>query len=113
MERYLEIKERHQKEFETLPIFWAFNNKQFEEGMKNFGLTIENTDKICKIPWDNATLDYIAMNVIVRVLSRGVSIREARQSVIIIYQVYRYFYFVWHNHSPSRSPGVLLLRFST
>lgn len=50
MESYQEIKRRHGDEFETLPIFWAFSNEQFEKSMEKIGLTVKDTDKICKIP---------------------------------------------------------------
>lgn len=44
--KYLETKERHQKEFNAFPIMFAFSNKQFEEGMKKLGLKASDTDKI-------------------------------------------------------------------
>jgi hypothetical protein len=49
MEKYLDMKKRHSQELEALPIAWAFNKSQFEEGMEKLGLTVEDTDKICKI----------------------------------------------------------------
>lgn len=30
---YLELKKKHQKEFNEFPMFFAFNQKQFDEGM--------------------------------------------------------------------------------
>ena len=48
MNRYLELKERQQKEFSDFPMFFAFSDKQFEEGMRKFGLTVDDTDKIYK-----------------------------------------------------------------
>lgn len=50
MNKYSELKNKHQKEFDTLPIFFAFNNKQFAEGMEKFGLLKTEMDKIFKIP---------------------------------------------------------------
>ena len=38
METYVEMVRRHQKEFSELPVFFAFNNEQFSEGMKKFGV---------------------------------------------------------------------------
>jgi len=38
MNSYLELKEKHQKEVNEFPMFFAFNDKQFKEGMKKFGL---------------------------------------------------------------------------
>lgn len=46
MNAYLTLKERHQKEIGELPIFFAFDQKQFAKGMARFGLTPEDTDKI-------------------------------------------------------------------
>lgn len=45
-ETYEQIKDRHQKEFNTLPIMFAYNDKQFEEGMRKLGLEPKDTDKI-------------------------------------------------------------------
>lgn len=41
-------KEKHQKEFNGFPFFFAFSNKQFEEGMAKFGLSPNDTDQIYK-----------------------------------------------------------------
>ena len=43
---YKEYKDARQAEFNELPIFWAFNNEQFKEGMEAHGLTENDTDKI-------------------------------------------------------------------
>ena len=45
---YKEYRDKTQKEFNSLPIFFAFSNKQFEEEMEKRGLTINDTDKIYK-----------------------------------------------------------------
>ena len=50
MEKYQEMKNRHQKEFGELPIFFAFNNEQFKEGMEKSGLNVEDTNLIFKLP---------------------------------------------------------------
>lgn len=39
METYTEMKNRHQKEVNALPIFCAFSKKQFEEGCAKLGVT--------------------------------------------------------------------------
>lgn len=46
MTRYEEIKEARQKEFNALPIFFAFSNEQFAEAMEERGLTMKDTDKV-------------------------------------------------------------------
>lgn len=46
MNSYKIMKEKHQKEFNDFPMFFAFDNKQFGEGMKKFGLGPTDTDKV-------------------------------------------------------------------
>lgn len=46
MNKYLQLKEKHQKEFNNFPMFFAFDQKQFVEGMNKLGLTENDTDKI-------------------------------------------------------------------
>jgi len=44
---YYELKEKHQKEVDDFAgIFFAFNKKQFAEGMQKVGLTEDQKDKI-------------------------------------------------------------------
>ena len=50
MNSYLQMKERHSHEFEEFPIFFAFDNKQFADGMKSLGLDPAETDKIYTLP---------------------------------------------------------------
>lgn len=49
MNRYAEMKRRQQKEINDFPMFFAFNNDQFAEGMKKLGLEPHETDKIYKL----------------------------------------------------------------
>lgn len=49
MNKYVEMKERHQKEVSAFPMQFAFSNKQFEEGMKALGLEPYETDKIYRL----------------------------------------------------------------
>jgi hypothetical protein len=50
MNQYEIIKKRHQKDVNDFPMFFAFNNKQFDEGMRLLGLEPIDTDKIYRIP---------------------------------------------------------------
>ena len=43
---YQVLKAKHAEELNDFPIFFAFSNKQFEEGMEKAGLTVTDTDKI-------------------------------------------------------------------
>ncbi len=47
--KYVILKEKLQKEFNEFPIKFAFSNQQFEEGMKELGLNVNDTDKIVPI----------------------------------------------------------------
>lgn len=49
MNKYLELKKKHEKELNDFPIKFAFGNAQFKEMMKDFGLTENDTDKIVSI----------------------------------------------------------------
>ena len=49
MDDYLILKRQHQKELNDFPLFFAFTEEQFNEGMKKFGLTPGDTDKIYKL----------------------------------------------------------------
>lgn len=49
MNKYRELRDKQSKEFHEFPIFFAFNDKQFEEGMKSLGLTMEDTGKLYKL----------------------------------------------------------------
>lgn len=52
MNRYAKLKERQQEEFNKLPLGCAFNNQQFNEMMRGWGLDPEkDVDKICRIPY--------------------------------------------------------------
>ena len=49
MNAYQEMKDRQQKEFDAFPMRAAFSQQQFESMMEKWGLTINDTDKICSI----------------------------------------------------------------
>jgi hypothetical protein len=49
MNSYRELTAKHEKEVNEFPFMWAFNKKQFEEGMARLGLAPTDTDKIYSI----------------------------------------------------------------
>lgn len=49
MNKYSEMKKRHQERINALPLMFAFSDKQFKEGMERWGLTENDTDKIYKL----------------------------------------------------------------
>lgn len=44
--KYVEMIKKHQEEFNEFPMFFAFNDKQFEEGMQKLGLTKDDGEKV-------------------------------------------------------------------
>lgn len=46
---YEKLKNKHQQEMNAFPIGACFSQKQFEEMMQKWGLTVHDTDKICSI----------------------------------------------------------------
>lgn len=52
MNRYEELRNRQQEEFNALPLGFAFNDKQFHEMMVDWGLDPANDlDKILRLPY--------------------------------------------------------------
>ena len=49
MNAYQQMKDRQQKEFDAFPIGAAFSNHQFQQMMEKWGLSVNDTDKICSI----------------------------------------------------------------
>ena len=49
MNEYRIMKNRQQKEVDEFPLFFAFNQQQFDEGMRKFGLQPNETNKIYKL----------------------------------------------------------------
>lgn len=49
METYVEMHRRHEKEVNEFPLGAAFSDKQFEEMMSEWGLTVNDCDKIYRI----------------------------------------------------------------
>ncbi len=49
MNRYDELKEKQQNEFNSFPVAFAFSDEQFKEGMKKLGLNENDTEKVTSI----------------------------------------------------------------
>lgn len=47
--KYLEMKAKHEQEVNDFPMFFAFSQKQFDEGMKKLGLDPSETKKIYRL----------------------------------------------------------------
>ena len=50
MNRYADLKQRQQEEFDAFPMQYAFSDRQFAEAMAALGLTPADTDKVYKAP---------------------------------------------------------------
>ena len=48
MNLYKTMKNQHQEDINNFPMFFAFSNSQFEEGMNKLGLNSTDTDQIYK-----------------------------------------------------------------
>ncbi|MCL2223788.1 MAG: hypothetical protein FWB96_08290 [Defluviitaleaceae bacterium] len=46
---YLALEAKHQKEVNQFPFFFAFGDEQFEKELAKLGLTLDDTDKICRL----------------------------------------------------------------
>jgi len=55
MNKYLELKERHQEAINNFPLMFAFSNKQFAEGMEKLDLKETDTEKIISINYGGYT----------------------------------------------------------
>lgn len=50
MNRYADLKHRQQQEFDAFPMQFAFNDRQFAEGMVALGLGPTDTDEVYTAP---------------------------------------------------------------
>lgn len=48
--RYQEMRERHQAEVNDFPLMFAFDARQFAEGLRRLGLRSSDKDKVCALP---------------------------------------------------------------
>lgn len=49
MNEYIELRNRQREEINAFPMFFAFSDKQFYEGMKKLGLKPTDTKKVCRL----------------------------------------------------------------
>lgn len=49
MNKYREMKDRHEKTVNQFPMVFAFSDKQFKESIETLGLTEHDTDKVVSI----------------------------------------------------------------
>ena len=49
MNKYKELKDKQQKEIDAFPFGVCFSEKQYEEMMTKWNLSVDDTDKICAV----------------------------------------------------------------
>ena len=102
MNKYLEMKKRHQAEINAFPMFWAFSKAQFADGMQKLGLTENDKDKVCHIP-SGGFLKKEDMPKLTELIDRHArerdeAIKADRSGNGFIYQM---FYYELNNHEYS------------
>ena len=79
MNRYLEMKKKHSDQLNSFPMFFAFNQQQFDEGMRKLGLRETDFDKICSI---GGTGGYIRSSDRVAFIEMNQKIKQERTAAI-------------------------------
>lgn len=91
---YLELKKKHQDMVNNFPTFYAFSNKQFEEGMEKMGLKMNETDKICSVGMGGYILktDVQAFNDMFKQIDEGMksAINHPETGEQFIYEMFNY-----------------------
>ncbi len=64
--KYSEMIKKHQQEINSFPIMFAFNKKQFKEGLEKLGVRPDGTDKLVSIGYggyikESDVKDYLSM----------------------------------------------------
>lgn len=93
--KYSEMKSKHRDEFDALPIYFAFNDKQFEEAMTKMGLTVDDTDKVARIPAGGFCLKTNVKMVLDTFLRHE---QEHAAALIDPEYVYEMFFYELNNH---------------
>ncbi len=100
MTTYAELRQRHHDEFNALPLGFAFDDEQFEEMMRKWGLDFnKDLDKICRIPHggfiQKKDLELLRQTVNRHDKEMQEAIAEDKTGNGFIYEM---FYYELHNH---------------
>lgn len=49
---YQEYRASAQKQFDELPIFWAFSNEQFKKALEERGVSMDERGAVCRLPFN-------------------------------------------------------------
>lgn len=79
MNRYFEMKRKHSEQLNSFPMFFAFNQQQFDEGMRKLGLREKDFDKICSI---GGTGGYIRVSDRIAFIEMNQKIKQEKEAAI-------------------------------
>ena len=77
---YSDFKQAERAAIDALPIQFAFNNQQFEEGMRKLGLSPDETDKVRKVPYGGFCLATDAKRIVETICSFSKKLDELMAS---------------------------------
>lgn len=91
MNKYRQLREKQSKEFSEFPIFFAFNNDQFAEGMKKLGLKPTDTKQIYKLGSSGGFYRKSDSQMLKDMFSRhDAEMREAMKDDAFLYDMFSY-----------------------
>lgn len=91
MNSYLKMKERHQKEVNDFPIFFAFSREQFAEGMKKLGLEPGDTSQIYRLGNTGGYYRKTDAQALDELFERhAAEIKDARLDAEYVYEMFDY-----------------------
>ena len=85
--KYVELIIRHQKEFEEFPIFFAFSNEQFKEGLEKLGATEE---EVASLPFGGIIKKVDAKKYSELALRHNEELKKAMEDDDFVYSMFRY-----------------------
>ena len=88
MNKYIELKEQHQKEINEFPMMFAFSNEQFEEGMKKLG--VRSSAELVSIGYGGFVRKTDAETYLKMLIRIGEEEKEAMQDPEYCYEMFRY-----------------------
>lgn len=88
MNKYIELKDRHQKEVNEFPMMFAFSQEQFEEGMKKLGVT--SKEELVSIGYGGFVRKTDAKAYVQLIKRMDDEDREAMKDPEYCYEMFRY-----------------------
>ena len=91
MNLYKALKDQHQEDINNFPMFFAFSNAQFEEGMQKLGLNSSETDKLYKTVGVNSYYKKSDAKMLHSMFNRHQKeMKEARSNDQFLYDMFDY-----------------------